>query len=411
MGMAIALDRRTRFDSSLRTITPDEFLAEHLPDLVARHGGLVAQGIRHLRARPLAIEVGDRSWSFTSDGTTILVEDGITEEAFVVTLTEEQFSDWVQQQRSFNGLVVSRELRYRNGSEYDISVWDSLWLTMLEGWPVVDGDLQFLDRHGAPLDLGQWFTPQDDPADVAHFLREAGFLHLRGWVDPQLMTTVSDDIDRAVPSYVNGDGKSWWATLTDGTTRCVRLQEFLEHSPTTEKILRSDLWDQLRRTVGADDALVQAPVEGRCLEALIKPVGVVAGASDVTFHRDCHLGRHAYSCSGMTIGIAVTPTGEDNGLLRVIAGSHRVAMPVEVAKTNPYLPLVGLPTEPGDLTVHLSCTLHEATPPRYAERKVMYGGGFSLARRDGDESGGSGSAALSKIRENVYKTLLAEATT
>ena len=407
--MAIALDRRTRFDGSLRTITPDEFFAEHLPGLVARHGGLVAQGITQLGARPLAVEVGDRSSSFISDGTTVLVKEGVAEDAFVVSLTEEQFSDWVQQQRSFNGLVVSRELRYRNGTEYDISLWDSLWLTMLEGWPVVDSGLHFLDRHGVPLDLGQWFTPQDDPADVAHFLREAGFLHLRGWVDPQRMTTVSDDIDRAVPYYVDGDGKSWWATLADGTTRCVRLQEFLEHSPTTEAILRSDLWDQLRRTVGGDDDLVQAPVEGRCLEALIKPVAVVAGASDVSFHRDCHLGRHAYNCSSMVVGIAVTPTSEENGLLRVIAGSHRVAMPVEIAKTNPYLPLVGLPTEPGDLTVHLSCTLHESTPPRYAERKVMYGGGFSLARREGDEGAGKGAAALSKIRENVYKTLIAEA--
>ena len=240
---------------------------------------------------------------------------------------------------------------------------------------------------------------------MAHFLREAGFLHLRGWVDPALMAPVSDDIDRAVPHYVDGDGKSWWANLADGTHRCVRLQEFLEHSPTTEAILRSDVWDRLRCTIAGDDELVLTPVESRSLEALIKPIGVVAGASDVTFHRDCHFGRHAYTCSGMTIGIAVTPTTEANGTLRVVAGSHRVAIPIEVAKTDPYLPVVGLPTEPGDLTLHLSCTLHESAPPSISERKVMYTGGFKLVPRPTDADGG---AALPDLRENVYKILLDE---
>jgi hypothetical protein len=148
---------------------------------------------------------------------------------------------------------------------------------------------------------------------------------------------------------------------------------------------------------------VQAPVEGRCIEALIKPVGVVSGPSDVTFHRDCHFGRHAYGCSSTTVGVAVTPTSEENGQLRVVAGSHRVAIPIEIAKTDPYLPVVGIPTEPGDLTIHLSCTLHESTPPRIAERKVMYGCGFKLAPRPEDTGGG---AALSELRENVYKILL-----
>ncbi len=403
--MSITLDRRTRSDADVTTITSHRFFAEVLPDLIERHGALVARGMARLDAPSLAIEVGDDGWTFTSDSGTIVVIDRILEDAFVVTLTEDHFSDWVQQQRTFNALVVGRDMRCRNGTERDISVWDSLWMTMLEGWGVDDDDLQFRDRSGQPLDLASTFTPDDDPADVAHFLREAGFLHLRGWVDPALMTTISDDIDRAVPKYVQGDGKSWWATTSDGAVRCVRLQEFLDHSPTTEAILRSENWDLLRRTISGEDELVQAPVEGRCLEALIKPIGVVNGPSDVTFHRDCHFGRHAYDCSSIVVGIAISPTGEDNGMLRVVAGSHRVAIPIEVAKTDPYLPVVGLPTEPGDLTIHLSCTLHESTPPIVAERKVMYGGGFRLTPRAEDLGG---STALSELRERVFEILLDE---
>jgi hypothetical protein len=74
----------------------------------------------------------------------------------------------------------------------------------------------------------------------------------------------------------------------------------------------------------------------------------------------------------MTVGIPLTPHNQENGMLRVCAGSHRVAMPVEVAMRRPYLPVLALATEPGDLTVHLSCTLHESMPPLTAERRVMY---------------------------------------
>ncbi len=38
------------------------------------------------------------------------------------------------------------------------------------------------------------------------------------------------------------------------------------------------------------------------------------------------------------------------------------------------LPVLDLPTETGDVTVHLSCTLHMAQPPVERERRVMYTG-------------------------------------
>ncbi|XVQ14483.1 phytanoyl-CoA dioxygenase family protein [Spirillospora sp. CA-255316] len=362
----------------------------------------MARGIVSLEPPPLAIEIGERSWSFSGDGTTLAVSPGISGGALVVTFSEEEFSDWVQNQRSFNAMLTARELRYRGGDLRDISIWDSLWLTLLEGWPVVDETIEFLDRRGAPLDLHRVFTPDDDPADIAHFLREAGFLHLRGWVDPADMKEVSDDIDRALPNYREGDGRSWWATLEDGTRLCVRLQEFVERSPKTTEILRSERWEQLRRAIAGDDDLVRRPVEGRVLEALVKPVGVVAGASDVTFHRDCHFGRHAYKCASPVVGIAVSASNEANGQLRVIAGSHRIVMPVEIAKSRPYLPVVAVPTEPGDVTVHLSCTLHEATPPLIQERRVMYTG-FPLPPHEGSSE--TAGRAISELREQVYKIL------
>jgi hypothetical protein len=280
-------------------------------------------------------------------------------------------------------MAVFGALDRRGGTDDDVSAWDALWLALLEGWPVIDDDLEFLDQNGDPLDLGQTFTRDDEPAEIAHFLREAGYLHLRGWLDPGDMAAIADEIDRALPHYTEDDGQSWWAELDDGTRRCVRLQRFLPHSPTTAKVLSSDRWQQLRTTLAATDELVQARPDDHVVEALVKPTGVVRGISDVNFHRDCHLGGHPYNCSGVDIGIAVTGSDETTGRLQVVAGSHRVAIPVHIALRDPYLPVVSVLTKPGDLTVHLSCTLHESTPPVSRERKVMYTP-FKLAPRSED---------------------------
>ncbi|CAN5413945.1 hypothetical protein BH10PSE14_BH10PSE14_02890 [soil metagenome] len=396
--MTIALDRRTRRDCDVRKVTPSAFFAEEFLGLAAAHGELVAKAMRALDAQPLAVEIGDASWTVARDGDGIFVRDGIAEGALIVTLSPDQFSDWAQNQTSFNGFMTARNLSVRGGGAAEVSLWDSLWLGLLEGWPAVDDTQTFVDRHGAPLDLAQSFTDQDDPADIRHFLREAGFLRLRGWLDPADMDAISADMDRVLPDYVEGDGKSWWATLADGSRVCVRLQEFVEHSPTTARILSSERWDRLRTLLGGADALVRAPVGGRIIEALVKPVGVVSGPSDLSFHRDCHLGRHAYKCATLTIGVSLSASGEQNGGLRVIAGSHRVAMPVEIARTRPYLPVVALDTEKGDLTVHLSCTLHEATAPKTTERRVMYTD-LTLEALPGSDT--TESAALLKIREQV----------
>ncbi len=399
--MSFSLDRRTRRDEDRRDIAPDTFFTHEFPGLVAMNGHLVAAGIDALGAPPLAVEIDGSTWTILRAGDGVGVRRGTVDGALVVILSPDQFSDWAQNLITFNGLLVARVLKFRNGVLADVSVWDSLWIALLEGWAVTDQDLSFLDRHGAPLDLAASFTPSDYPADIAHFLREAGYLHLKGWLDPADMARIVADMDRALPLYREGDGKSWWATVKDGTRRCVRLQEFVEHSPTTAQILSGEVWERMRQLLAAEDSLARVPVEGRCIEALFKPLDVVSGPSDVTFHRDCHLGRHAYGCSNLTIGIALTATSPENGSLRVVAGSHRVAMPVEIAKIRPYLPVVAIPTEPGDLTVHLSCTLHESTPPVFAERRVMYAP-IPLARADGI---GSLDTSVHRLRERVSDTL------
>jgi hypothetical protein len=366
-----ALDRRTRCNADLRSIDAASFFEGEFAELAGRHGSLVADAFERLDAPPLGIVVDGRGWTVTVTDGRLLVEERLIDGAPTITLTAEQFSDWAQDHRSLNAFHVGMELPLRNAGELEVSLWDCLWRCLLDGWPVV-GDLAFVDRSGAPLDLTRVFTPADDEADIAHQLREAGFLHLRGWIDDADIQRVSQEIDDARAAYAEGDGRSWWAELEDGERVVVRMQRFVEHSPTSREILASDRWVQLIDALAGDDDLHQGRPGDAVTEALVKPVGVAAGISDLTFHRDCHFGRHAYGCSGVDVGITVTPSGPANGRLGVVAGSHRLAIPVEIAKTKPYLPVIGVATEAGDCTVHLSCTLHESTAPRTATRKVMY---------------------------------------
>lgn len=397
-----SIDRRIRSDSDAAgRVSPEAFVEEQLPDLLARHGDVVADGVRRLGLRPLAFDVSGSSWSGTLgvDDDGVSMRPGIADGALVLEMDDAQFSDLVLDQRSLNSFSVARDVRMHNATMTQILDWDRVWRALLDGWAVHQpGDIDFVDRDGSPLDLHRGFGPDDDPADIAHFLREAGYLCLEGWLDPADMAVVAADIDRALPSYRPDDGRSWWATLSNGDERCVRLLHFVDHSPTTARVLESEAWDRLRTTLAGADTLEQGPITGNIVEALIKPLGVTQGISDIPWHRDCSLGRHSYKCCGVTVGVSVSDGGADRGQLRALAGSHRANVPAVGVQPGLDLPIVGLPTRAGDLTVHLSCTLHEATPPVSEERKVMYTG-FSLPARRGP-AGDAAAAAKAWARRN-----------
>ena len=58
-------------------------------------------------------------------------------------------------------------------------------------------------------------------------------------------------------------------------------------------------------------------------------------------------------------------------------------MAVAHEENSSDLPVVPLPTTTGDITVHLSCTLHQSVPPVERERRVLYTG-FRLPGRGTD---------------------------
>jgi hypothetical protein len=282
-----------------------------------------------------------------------------------------------------------------------------VWRATLDGTPIyTPGSVTFTALDGSPLDLRRTFRPDDDPAELKNFIEQAGFMHIAGVFTEAEMNAISADMDAAVPRYSEGDGRSWWARTAEGDTRLVRMQGFDRESENVAALIADERFLRLRNIPGVGHEFGRKRAHNK-IEALFKPIGVTEGISDIPWHKDCGIGRHSYDCSGLTVGISVTGADAVSGQLHALAGSHRALVWSGILQPDLDLPDIPLPTQTGDITMHLSCTMHMAQPPTERERRVMYSG-FSLPPRDDvdPEAWKAGRARLGAVREGAPLTVL-----
>ena len=396
----MSVDVRTRMDGPVELIDPERFFEHDLAVAFDDHRELLERAVRALAPPPLVVEVGSRSWTLTADEGRVRLAPGAAPNGGPhLVLDVQQLTDLAHDQVTVVGWQTNGTLDQRAGRFDDLLDWWMLIRGALDAIsPHVAGRVALVDADGAPLDLTRSF-PADAPlAEMGDFLRRAGFLHVTGVFTEAEMDAVSTDMDRAAPMYTAGDGRSWWAGTADGVQHLVRMQYFDEVSPAVETLVRDD---RLQRLGGlTDDGHVYGAMDSNRIEALFKPLGVVNGISDIPWHKDCALGRHSYECCSMTVGISVTGADAVSGQLRVVAGSHRALVwPSMHSERRSDLPAIDLPTRTGDLTIHLSCTLHMAQPPVERERRVLYTG-FRLPPR-GTEAEREARERLRSIREDA----------
>jgi hypothetical protein len=398
----VSLDFRTRTDDDILAVDTREFFTDQLPELIATRHEYAMAGARELNVAPFTFVTPGGEWTLGIQGDRIVV-DARDDGAAVVRLTDEDVADIVNDLKTPMTFLTGGRLEMVRGNLGNFLDWWVVLRSLIDARPVhTRGDVDFRDRDGDPLDLHRSFGPADDDADIAHFLGEAGFLHLRGWFDPEQMAGISADMDDAQPTYTRDDGNSWWARTADGADHCVRMLSFQEHSETTRALLASDRYHRIGRLT-ADDYRMRE--NGNQIEALVKPIGVVEGISDVPWHKDCSLGMHSFRCCGLTVGISVTGADARSGQLRVVAGSHRALVQPAFVRSESDLPVVDLPTSTGDVTVHCSCTLHMSQPPVERERRVAYTG-FGLAEVERASAGRARALSdIGNVRDAAYKTV------
>jgi hypothetical protein len=379
----VTVDFRNRFDGDTTDIDSGEFVEGRLPPLLDANGTAAGRGARRLGLAALTLDVDGEQFTIApADDGRLGVHGGARDDALTVALGHDAFSDLIQDVATTFGLQLSGRAEIRRGPVDDFVAWEPVLRCLLDGRPVYEpGSITLRDRGGAPLDLHRSFTLDDDPQAVAHFLAEAGFVHIEQMFTEAEMAAVSAELDEAVAGAERDDGASWWACTDAGEWYPARILGFNQQSPTLRELLHTDRFT----SIGAltDDRFVQRdPDVGDSAEGLLKKVGVIEGISDVSWHKDCSIGGHSRTCCGLTVGISVTGAGRENGELGAVAGSHRANVaPLGVEGLD--LARVPLPTRTGDVTVHCSCTLHMSRPPVSAERRVVYTG-FRLAARAGD---------------------------
>jgi len=398
----VSLDFRTRTDAAIRRVGPRELFDEQLPEWIGRNAHFAAAGAAELRVEPLAVVTPVGEWTLACADRSFSVTPGADAPA-IVRLSEDDVSDVVNDLKTPMTFLTGGRLDMPRGNLGNFLDWWVVLRALIDARPVhTRGAISFAGRDGGPLDLRRSFTPDDDDAEIAHFLAQTGFLHLRGWFPPDLMHEISGQMDTALPGYRRGDGQSWWARTRAGEDRCVRMQSFHAHSPATVELLESERYARIGAFTGDG---YQPRTIGNRIEALVKPIGVVEGISDVPWHKDCSLGMHSYRCCSLTVGISVTGADARSGQLRVVAGSHRTLVQPAFLRKGCDLPVLDLPTSTGDATVHGSCTLHMAQPPVERERRVMYTGfalpehvaiGDARRRALGD---------IGRVREGAYTTV------
>jgi hypothetical protein len=399
------VDFRTRMDCevNLTALNVHDFFSCELPAALEKNTSLTGPGIEHFSMKPFSFEVEDELWSLQYTESKATVVAGPIAGAAHARLSNEDFGGLVRDLYSPITFFTGGTLDMVVGSLEDFL---DTWLVLrgaLDNRAIhTPGAISLIDRQGNPLNLQQSFTLDDDIENISHFIQEAGFLHLKNLFSKEEMQQISDDMDHAAPLYSDGDGKSWWAQTAGSRQRLVRMQSFDEHSLLTVKLLQDERFLFISQITG--DHHQHMGLDNNKVEALIKPLNVVKGISDLPWHKDCSLGRHSYDCCSITAGISVTGAGATSGQLRVVAGSHRALMwPALLKPDHITLPEIDLPTSTGDVTLHLSCTMHMAQAPTERERRVMYTG-FRLPSR-GAVLAKASQDRISAGREGAYTTV------
>ena len=398
---------RTRPINANGPTDPRSFFEVDWRDAAARNGGRAADDAARLGLGPLALRVDGDVWTIERGHGIIDVVPGHDEQAPCVTLDRSAFADLVCERRTALGLVIGSRVTGDHAACDDFAAWDPVFRSLLDGRPVYrPGDVTLRSSDGTPLELDQGFRLGERTTEAAHFLAEAGFLLLRDVFTESEMDAVDADLARAVDAAQAEDGSSWWATTRTGERYPCRILDFASKSPALRALIADERYIAIGELLG-DGHRPGDPFGEHfadvTAEGLLKRVDSIDGLVCLPWHKDCDRGGHSMFCAGLTIGVCLTPVDEAHGGLDVMAGSHRANIARAQIDDSLDLPAVTLRADRGDVTVHMSCTLHRSTHPRSRERRVAYSG-FALPPRAGDSHAESAQRRLRRERAAIGGT-------
>ena len=339
------------------------FHREELPErLRFGNGALAAPGARGLGSLAFRLPSGD-AYSYVPRPDTIDVVEGDALADTVIEVEAELWRNLVHELDTAPGLLYGGRARCPRGKALRWLAWEPALRAMWSGRPVYDPDLVRLeDRRGQPLDPARVFGADDERAELAHFLRAAGYLFVRGVFDAAEVANLWAEAEELAREAVPGDKLSWWGKAASGESVLTRVTRAAAR-PSLAAIVRDprilalkDLSDE-----SLEHRLPPSAEEG--VTVIWKRPLLREGLGDLPWHRDCGMGGHAVMCPTLVVSTYLTPSTPETGELRMLPGSWRQGCgPIDAR--HPRAPRgVSFAAQPGDVSLHYGDTMHAAPPP------------------------------------------------
>jgi len=350
-----------------------DFHRDGLPRLAAEHGALIADDLRGVAAVALRIDDGT-SFTWRSVDGAVVVDEGDTGAPTLIELSNETFSDFLNELLTASGAVRTGRARVVRGDLGGWHRWEPAIRSLTSGreiygpgvWPTL------VDRAGDPLDLLRSFTVDDDRDEMAHFLATAGYLHVKSVFTADEVAAYGDEVEHVRTLTTPGDPFSWWSINSDGDEVVTRINYLGRHSHVIDELCFEPRLKQFATLTSPAMRVCHDRLDGPMV--FIKNSNVVKGNGDLGWHVDDGIGGHPVMCPLIQVGVQLDHATPANGQLLVLAGSHRYTKHWYQWGQTDDLPVVAIDTEPGDITLHYGDTMHTTPPPTAdgAGRRALY---------------------------------------
>jgi hypothetical protein len=349
------------------------FHAETLPSLVQANGHLVRAYAAALP--PLAFVAPSGQCFCWQAGCEGLIAVSDTEDVqTVIELSEDTFSDHLNQLISSVGAVQTRRANVVRGTLADWREWEPVIRSLVDGKPIYSKAVRatLRDRNGSPLALDRSFLPGEPVEDMAHYLRTMGYLHIKAVFSPDEVAMFGVEAARCMAMSVPGDPRSWWSLNSRGEELVTRINHCERFSDAIGAFAHDSRLAQFAGLAAPFLRVCDDRLDGPMV--FIKHPDVVEGKGDLWWHIDDGLGGSPVMNPLIQAGVQLDKANAANGQVLFLAGSHRYNKRPYSWGEEQGLPVVALETEPGDLTIHFGDTMHSTPPPTSpsAGRRVLY---------------------------------------
>jgi hypothetical protein len=350
-----------------------EFHRRELPALLERHGRLVVDDLRDAPTVAFRIEDG-ASFTWTAGSNGIRIDEGDVDAGTLVDLSEQVFSDFVNELLTASGAIRTGRARVVRGALASWQRWEPALRSLCSGRPIYGPQVwdTLVDPAGEPLDLHRTFDPADSEDEMRTFLETAGYLHVRNVFTPAEVERFRDEVESCRARTTPGDPFSWWSVNAAGTEVVTRINHLERFSTALLELAHDARLARFARLAGPDLRVCDDRLDGPMV--FIKHANVVKGNGDLGWHVDDGIGGHPVMCPLIQAGIQLDHASAANGQLLLLAGSHRYTKHRPAWGEEGDVPVVALETEPGDLTVHFGDAMHTTPPPTSpdAGRRALY---------------------------------------